>query len=307
MSIPKVCVMMSTYNGEKFLRRQLESIANQQGVAVELHVRDDGSQDSTVNILNKFSSEHSNISYYSGEKNLGPCGSFFELMCAEHNADYYALSDQDDVWDNNKLLSAVNKLKLLPPNIPALYHSNLRIVDRNEKFIRISHSHPKISGADYSYLTEGIVTGCTAVYNKALAKIIADIKPQNFSMHDTWLYTVSSIFGNVIYDFEPHISYRQHGANVIGAVKSRFSLEILKREFNRYFNWKDQHCFFNAQILKKQFGDMLNQETNQKLDEIINYKNSFASTFRLAADKDFDSESIYRSMRFKIKVLLRNV
>ncbi|MDE7278178.1 MAG: glycosyltransferase, partial [Oscillospiraceae bacterium] len=94
---------MSTYNGEKFLRQQLESVLNQQGVVVELHIRDDGSQDSTVNILNEFSYEHSNISYYSGEKNLGPCGSFFELMCVEHDADFYALSDQDDVCDKDKL------------------------------------------------------------------------------------------------------------------------------------------------------------------------------------------------------------
>lgn len=298
---------MSTYNGEKFLKRQLESILNQQGVAVELHIRDDGSQDSTVNILNEFSSEYGNISYYIGEKNLGSCGSFFKLMIAEYDADYYALSDQDDVWDKDKLLCAVNKLKLFPSDKPALYHSNLRIVDKNENFMRISHANPKISGAVYSYLAENLVTGCTAVYNKSLAQIIADVKPENFSMHDTWLYTVASIFGNVVYDFEPHISYRQHGANVIGARKTRFGFESLKREFNKYFNWKDQHSFFNAQILKKQFGDLLNVETNQKLDELINYKNSFVTTLRLVSDKDFDSENLYRRLRFKIKVLLRNI
>ena len=307
MSVPKVCVLMSTYNGEKFLKQQLVSILNQQGVAVELHIRDDGSQDSTVDILNEFSSEYGNIIFYRGEKNLGPCGSFFELMSTEYDADYYALSDQDDIWDNDKLLCAVNKLKSLPSDKPALYHSNLKIVDMNENIIRISHAHPKVSGAEYSYFAESLVTGCTAVYNKVLAKIISDVKPKKFSMHDTWLYMTASIFGSVIYDFEPHINYRQHSGNVIGARKSRFGFESLKREFKRYFNWNDQHSFFNAQIMKKQFGELLDKETNQKLDELINYKKSFFSTLRLLIDKSFDSENLYRRIRFKIKVLLRNI
>ena len=127
----KVAVLMSTYNGEQFLREQLDSILDQENVDLNLYVRDDGSNDHTIDILSEYADKHSNVHFYRGDKNLGACGSFLELLSKEYDADYFALADQDDIWDKDKISVAIEKLKTLPADKPALYHSNLRIVDQD--------------------------------------------------------------------------------------------------------------------------------------------------------------------------------
>ena len=303
----RVAVLMSTYNGEKYIRRQIDSILEQRSVDVSLHVRDDGSSDSTVEILKEYASRCKNIEYYIGEKNLRPCGSFFELMSKVYDADYYALADQDDVWDNDKLICGIEMLRGLPNDKPALYYSNLRIVDSEENYIRKSHSVPRGGGGKYSYLSDVLTTGCTAIYNQSMAAIAVRIKPKRFSSHDTWLYCVASIFGNCVYDFQPHVSYRQHGANVVGTSKQRIGLEGIKREFRKYFNYKSQPRLLCANELISQFHDEIDKDTYNKIMEIVDYKKSIRNTVRVMLDKDFDSEDKYRRLRFKIKVLLRNI
>lgn len=305
-NLSKVAVLMSTFNGEKYLRTQLDSILNQVDVDLKIYIRDDKSSDSTLSILKEYSDKYDNIFWYSGTTNKGACESFFELMSQKREEEYYALADQDDIWDCDKLISAINLMKNYPNNIPLLYYSNLRIVDCNGTFLRNSHVKPMIPGAKYSYFSDVFVTGCTAVYNKKLADYAVTIKPTNFSMHDTWLYIVASMMGKCVYDFDPHISYRQHSRNVIGTRKKRISLESFKRELNNYFNWKNQPRLLCAQIIQTQFANSVSFDINEKLEEFVNYKTSLSATLRLAFDKDFDSSNFYRKLRFKIKVLLRN-
>ena len=302
----KVAVLMSTYNGEKYIRKQLDSILAQKGVEVSLYIRDDGSKDNTPAILEEYSQKYNNVNWYKGDKNLGACGSFFELMAQKRDVDYYSLSDQDDVWDDDKIISAIEFMKNAPDDKPVLYYSNLRIVDQNEVFLRNSHSSPMLPGARYSYLSDVFVTGCTAVYNQSLASIIAEIKPKDFSMHDTWIYMVASMFGTTLYDFKPHMNYRQHGNNVIGTRKKKISFESLRREFGKYFNWKDQSRYKCARLIRKQFDGKLDKKTLGKIDEFVNYKKSIGATLKLAFDKDLDSSNFYRKLRFRITVLLRN-
>lgn len=300
-----VTVLMSSYNGEKYIKEQIDSILEQQNVNVELYIRDDGSTDSTIKILEEYSAKYENVSYYVGD-NKGSCGSFFELLSKTYGSNYYALADQDDVWDKDKLSIAISKIKKEPNGIPILYYSNLHIVDEKLQYIRESHVKPMIAGAKYSYLSDVFVTGCTAVFNKELQDIAFKIKPTDFSMHDTWLYMVASMFGKCIYDFDSHINYRQHGNNVVGTRKKRISCESLKRELKNYFDWENQPRLNCAEEIRREFGDMVDSETLAKLDEFIHYKDSMLSTFKLAFDKELDSENLYRKIRFKITVLLRN-
>ena len=299
---------MSTYNGEKYIREQLDSILNQKEVEIFLYIRDDGSKDNTIHILEEYSEKYSNVQWYSGSKNLGSCGSFFELMSQKREGiDYYSLSDQDDIWDEDKLISAIRFIKSnAPKDKPVLYYSNLRIVDQNNNYIRNSHSKPMLPGNKYSYLADVFVTGCTAVYNQELASIISEVQPKEFSMHDTWLYVVASMFGVTLYDFTPHMNYRQHGNNVVGTRKKRISIESLKREFKDYFNWNDQSRFRCAKLIQKQFDGKLDHNTSEKINEFVNYKKGIVPTLKLAFDKDLDSSNFYRKIRFRIKVLLRN-
>lgn len=303
----KVAVLMSTYNGEQFLREQLDSILDQENVDLNLYVRDDGSNDHTIDILSEYADKHSNVHFYRGDKNLGACGSFLELLSKEYDADYFALADQDDIWDKDKISVAIEKLKTLPADKPALYHSNLRIVDQDGRYVRESHSKPLVAGAKYSFLADVFVTGCTAVFNKKLQEIAVRVKPEHFSMHDTWLYTVVSMFGNCIYDFDSHISYRQHSANVIGTSKKKISAARIKREISRYFNRDLQPRLLNAKELLVQFDGDMDAETRKKVEKVANYKKSIPSTISLALDKDLRSENAYRALRFSIKALLRNI
>ena len=107
---PKVVVLMSTYNGEKYMRHQIDTILNQDYENLELFVRDDGSKDSTLNILEEYASSHANVSYVKGE-NLGSNQSFLEMVKIAPDADYYSLADQDDDWMPDKISHAVEKIE----------------------------------------------------------------------------------------------------------------------------------------------------------------------------------------------------
>ena len=157
-----VCVLLSTYNGEKYLREQIESLLSQIGVKIIIVARDDGSHDDTISILAEYEKKITYFHYLVGE-NVGPAQSFFMLMQQAPKADYYAFCDQDDVWDKDKLIIAVDMLEKESPVTPNMYYSNLRIVDQNLTFYRFSHEKPHIQKDRYCVLTENMATGCTYV------------------------------------------------------------------------------------------------------------------------------------------------
>ncbi|EME3486548.1 glycosyltransferase, partial [Enterococcus faecium] len=105
----RVIVLMSTYNGEKYIREQLDSIFNQKNIAVKVVIRDDGSNDATQSILDEYKKKH-NLNWYTG-KNLNAAWSFMELINNAPDSNFYAFADQDDVWDNDKLFIAVEAMK----------------------------------------------------------------------------------------------------------------------------------------------------------------------------------------------------
>ena len=147
-----VCVLMSTYNGEKYIKEQLDSILSQVGVELSVLIRDDGSSDSTLSIIKDYAEQNKNIKYYVGE-NIKPAQSFIDLIFNSPDADYYALSDQDDVWDKDKLKCAIDLLQATNPDKPAMYHSNLRIVDGDLNFYRYAHSSDRVHSNKYFCIT----------------------------------------------------------------------------------------------------------------------------------------------------------
>lgn len=306
-NIYKVSVLMSTYNGARYLDEQLESIWKQKSVDIKLIVRDDGSMDSTLKILEKHKANHPEMVFFSDGKRMGPCKSFLNLISRSNDTDYYALADQDDIWDQDKLISAIKMIRELPSNKPALYYANQRLVDNNGSFIRISHVRPMISGGKYSCLSDTLATGCTVLYNKPLADIAARVKPDDFSMHDTWLYVTASLFGYTIYDFKPHMSYRVHTSNAIGTRKKRISMESLIREIRVYFDFSAQPGLKCAKELLRQFDEDFNSEQKAKVMEVAEYKQSLKNRIRLLMDRDLNSENLYRKIRFKIGVIIGNI
>lgn len=300
----KICVLMSTYNGAKYLRDQIDSILNQKGVKVELIVRDDGSCDETIDILNEYS-RNGALRFYKGN-NLGPAQSFMDLVMNAPDASYYAFADQDDVWDDDKLLVGVQSLEKYDKE-PALYYSNLRIVDKNLKLFRYAHDKPAVDVNKFSSLLVNYCTGCTEVFNLNLMKILKKGKIDYLCMHDWWVYIVCSFFGKIVYDNTPHISYRQHGSNVVGM--------DLKCNLIKYFFIKVKRILFdkcdtrrlNALSFYNIYGNMLNSDDKAIVGKLVTYKNSFFKKMSLICDGSLKTNSCVKNFFLCVVVLLGKI
>lgn len=222
-------VLMSTYNGEKYLREQLDSIMAQdcekKGIArLRLLVRDDGSKDNTIKILAEYAGRYpGKISWYQGE-NRGVIQSFFDLVKqSDDEADYYALADQDDYWLKSKLRVGIEALEDLPPEKkPHLYCCRPKPVDEKLRELPSQIKRPAMRPDFANALVENIVAGCTIVMNPVLRDMVKKNSPRYTVMHDWWFYLVASCFGRVVYDEKPYIYYRQHGGNQVGSNVSRW-------------------------------------------------------------------------------------
>lgn len=223
----KIQILMSTYNGSRYIRTQLDSIIAQNIVNKELLIRDDGSTDDTVAIIEEYQRKYSWIRYYK-EKNIGVQKSFFDLLKqADSNADYIAFADQDDEWLPDKLKRAVEILENRDHQIPLLYCSNKIITDENLQPIDVTVASPVKKTSFGNALVQNICTGCTAVINQSMVRMLQKNMPQdidNIIMHDWWLYLTATCFGEVCYDQNPYIRYRQHGSNTSGAMLNRKNL-----------------------------------------------------------------------------------
>lgn len=298
----KVTVLLSTYNGERYLEEQLDSVLNQKNVQINVLVRDDGSKDNTINILKKYDKEFTNFKYYKNE-NLGPARSFLDLICNAPDSEYYAFCDQDDVWDDDKIYSAVEKLKNLDSKKPNLYYSNLRIVDQNLKFYRFSHEQILFNPNKYSALTENLCTGCTAVFNQCALQLLKANIPEYCTMHDTWVYMLCKLLGNTVYDEKAHISYRQHDNNVVGAYLKQNKVALYKERFLRLFKRDLQPRYSNAINFDKCFGKYMSIEDRRKLLELIHYKDNLRNRMKLFCDREISASTFYGNVRFRLHIL----
>jgi glycosyltransferase involved in cell wall biosynthesis len=242
-SAPDVAVLLCTYNGGKFLAQQLESIGQQEGVKLAIHVSDDGSQDQTQSILKAFRERwgQTRLSVVQGPKR-GHVDNFFSLIFANIEGDYFAFSDQDDIWDADKLSRAVKALSSLPEDRPALYCSRTLLIDKYGATIGLSPLFVKPPGFANA-LIQNIGGGNTMVMNRKARNLLCAVGPVDIVAHDWWTYLlVTGSGGSVVYDPRPSLSYRQHHDNVIGASTAwrdrfkRFFLALQGR--NRLWNTK---------------------------------------------------------------------
>lgn len=289
----KIMVLLSTYNGEKYISEQIESVLCQQGVDVHIVARDDGSQDETINILKRISTLE-NITVIEGQ-NIGVVGSFFTLMheAVCHNFDYFAFCDQDDVWKNDKLKVATDILSG-HGNEPALYMSSFQMVDENLHSIQTNMSRPNISveGA----IASNCATGCTMVFNKKLLEKSLISNYDDALMHDYWMYMVCLLTGGYIYyDETPHIYYRQHGNNVIGGTGDNFLTKWWTR-MNKMFLPGDNFKSKFACKLLEQYGNEISEDKKVFLQNIANIK-TLKSKWNLLRNKKFLTGSIDKRLQ----------
>ncbi len=219
----KVLIIMSTYNGEKYLSEQLESLIKQTYKNIKIIIRDDGSKDNTINIIKDFKKNNDNIVLIEGE-NKGFIKSFFELINLAEDADYYAYCDQDDVWMEDKIERAVEFLSKTNKNKPALYFSNSDYYDENMNYLATAEKN-KVYNFRNS-LVECVTQGMTMIINNKTRKLIKANNPQNSLYHDWWTYMICSGFGEIIYDNKSLVKYRRHNKSVTVEGKSKIELFI---------------------------------------------------------------------------------
>ncbi|MCR5685714.1 MAG: glycosyltransferase [Lachnospiraceae bacterium] len=230
----KIQVLLSSYNGEKYIREQIDTILDQditESAELELLVRDDGSTDSTHDILDEYKRAGS-LKWYTGD-NLRTARSFWNLLNEAGEADYYAFADQDDHWFGDKLSRAVRRLedekKRLAerktnrkPNsgeIPLLYFSTVVTTDEGLNPIDVGVSKLNRYTDFYHSLIYSTTQGCTFVFNREARDIMLKyhMGQDCREMHDWLAHKIVAMFGKVILDTEPSMYYRQHSGNVIGA------------------------------------------------------------------------------------------
>lgn len=290
-----IVVLMSTYNGEKYIKTQLDSIL-QQSVKPHVLIRDDGSIDATVEIIEEYINSGEDVELIRGE-NLGVKASFFELIKMAPEADYYAFADQDDYWLANKLERAIFLLEAEDSKSPLLYCSDTYLVDDDLQVIKREDRKPRPSFGNA--LVENICTGCTAVFNRALLETVRNNMPntERIVMHDWWLYLIAETYGKTVFDNEPQIYYRQHGNNEWGIKTTK--TQILKYRFRQLFARRG-YIFRQLEELKCCLGDLiLSSEKTNMLNKVLQAENSFVGRIKLLSDRRIykglpDDDRVYR-------------
>jgi len=251
---PCVTILLSVYNGEKYLRSQLDSFLRQEDVDWLLCWRDDGSSDASPAMMEAFAKEVGAarcLKSGSSGPHLGAAGSFLQLLLENRDAAFIAFADQDDCWLPGKLRRSVQRLGN-PAGPPALYCARQMLTD--ECF---EHPTPSIKfrgrpGFPAS-LTQNVATGNTVVINTAAARLITAIPLPEASPHDWWSYiVVSACGGKVVYDDEPSMLYRQHAKNMVGSPMRnvsraiaamqrgpRYYMTMMRRHAERLYEYRD--------------------------------------------------------------------
>ena len=303
----KLAILMSTYNGEKYLRQQIDSILCQQtDIPFDLIIRDDGSRDGTIEILNAYQ-EAGQLSYYVGE-NLGCALGFVQLLRDNPGYDFYAFADQDDVWNPDKLQKGLDAIR--DHTGPALYCTNAALVDTQLQSLgRNTHR------ADPTYNLVSILClascaqGCTSVFNRDLAQVIQQyLIPDVFIMHDSLLTCLCALIGGtVVYDPLPSMKYRMHGSNVFGMVTAKQSvLQVIKSRFAEITTAPKISMYAQARSILETYGNLISPERKKVCQTVIRSERSFCARLRLVFDKNLKHDTLNKTITKKLTILFGN-
>lgn len=211
---------MATYNGQKYLSEQIDSILSQTHKNWQIIVSDDGSQDNTLTLLNDYANRLGPEKFIIVKgPGKGFVANFLSMVCRQGiKGDYYAYADQDDIWVPNKLERALEWLRTISVEVPALYCSRTELVDEHGhslKYSTLFKRSPSFSNA----LVQSIAGGNTMVFNQAAFNLLRMAGDKlNIITHDWWTYLlITGVGGKVYYDPVPSLKYRQHAFNLIGS------------------------------------------------------------------------------------------
>ena len=299
----KIAVLLSSYNGEKYIETQIESILAQQCKdSIDLWVRDDGSTDGTQSILRRYA-EAGKLQWYTGG-NLGPAHSFLDLVKHCRDYDCYAFADQDDFWQKDKVSAAVQKLSGQAG--AAAYFCNAELVDADLEPLgrNVYVKSPKL---DFRTLAcAGGILGCTIVINKRLAQYIQEKElPGNIVMHDFYVILLClSMGGNIVFDPKAHMKYRQHGNNVVGVSSGLAS--TIKSRLKDILNKPRASIAEQAEQILRLYGADLPEDRKRWLEAVRDYNNSFWNRGKLACSRQTKYVNFNMGLKLRLSILLGN-
>ena len=321
----KIDILLATYNGQEFLREQIDSILNQSYQDFNLIISDDSSEDETYKILKEYEKKDSRIRLFRQEKNLGLIQNF-EFLLKQVTSDYFMFSDQDDIWKENKIEKSINKLK---QEKAALVYTDLEIVDKNLEIIYPSYwkykniykKIKKYNNFEALYLNN-FVTGCTILAKSNYIKDIVPLpKTSKFMLHDYWTALVIASKDKIAYLDEPTIKYRQHKNNRVGSSRRSDRIEKFKELRDLFIRVKIEHFqIFEENISKINSKEIVKYtkpalEYFKALEKETNiYLKSWTLFFKLYKYEDFSYKMqnfiilnlpIFGRLAFKLKKLIR--
>lgn len=262
---PTVDVLLGTFNGEKYLVEFLDSVLKQEFVTLNLIVSDDGSTDSTLDILNKYKSKFNKFALVSGPKE-GAARNYLSLLRLS-NSDFVAFADQDDIWDANHLINSINRIKK-EGTTPGLSYCAMReFNDTSGTTKRIWPAKDCILNLN-SILLQNFARGCSIVMNRSAADLLNSSFPERLLMHDWWALLVVYTHGNVKFGSSPELTYRLHDSNLIGIPSSlRSRLNFLDQLSKG--KWAP---FGQALDLKEHFGRTMQVQDLVNLEKFLALK-----------------------------------
>ena len=244
--IRNVAILLATYNGEKYLADQIESIRNQTFSNYNVYMHDDGSNDKTAEILRAYCLKDDRFHLIEGPTFGDAKDNFFFLMRCIGNEEYIMFCDQDDYWLPEKIEKSLDTIRIVEKKTDvACIYSDLLVVDENLN--TISSSFYSYSGKNphnnklQSLLMSNVVVGCTMMINRNLLnKSIENVDQDLLFMHDWWIALIAAASGQLVYINEPLLKYRQHCNNVVGAIKKR-NMQTRIKEFVTLKNYETNH------------------------------------------------------------------
>ena len=249
-----VGILLASYNGEKYIKNQLDSIIKQKDVKLHIFISDDKSTDNTLKIIQSYCKQYKNIECINQDRIGGPGKNFYFLInyINSKNFDYIALSDQDDIWPEYRLSRSIDELQ---KHDAEGYSSNVIAVDETERFIKIINKSYPQKKYDFFFETPG--PGCSYVLTSNLIDLLQSKLKSNYSFmdfpyHDWLIYAIARFHGmKWIIDESPNLMYRQHNNNFIGAnygIVNRLK-RINRILFGTYYS--DLNCLHNILISDK--------------------------------------------------------
>ena len=274
MKMNQVDILLGTYNGALYIQEQIESILNQSYTNWKLIIRDDGSNDTTKEILQTYEEKYPDkiTIQNDNDNNLGTALNFSKLL-ETSNAPYLMFCDQDDIWLANKIELTLKKMLNMErsaPLTPILIHTDLKVV--NSDLNIISDSYWSFQGIDPEYCTlnrllvQNTITGCTVMINRELADLAYPI-PAEAIMHDWWLGLVAASFGKIGTINEGTVMYRQHSGNDIGA--SSFNVPTILGKMKIIFSMTLEKYIIQARHLLLRYPDRLSKKQKIMLEDFI--------------------------------------